>query len=88
MSINIKLEWRDTTDFGYRYYFYLGETKVGHIGHLDHEPGEPQWSAGTRLPIPHSPYLGHFYFIASAKAEVEGVVDRFLIEAGIKEISE
>ena len=86
--MTIKTKWCSTTDFGYQYYFYLGEIKVGHISRLAHEPGGPKWSAGTGLPIPyhpHIPFLGHFHSLDHAKAAVEGAVDHFLIMTGLRE---
>ena len=88
--MTIKLEWRNTTDFGYRYAFYMGDVRVGYIGQLanEPEPGTPKWFAGTGLPIPYYPhgaFLGHFHSIAFAKAEVEGAVDHFLMMTGLKE---
>ena len=89
--MTVRLEWRDTTDFGYRYYLYLGEIVVGYVSHMDHRPGEPQWSAGTSLPVPDypvRPFLGHFYSIAFSKAEVESAVNHFFVKAGLMEPSE
>ena len=85
--MTIKLEWRPTTDFGYDYYFWLGEVKVGSVSYLAHRSEEPSWAANTTLPIPdwkHGPYLGLHYTLPSAKEAVEKAVDRFLAQTGLK----
>ena len=83
---NVKLEWQTTTDFGHRFYYYLGKVKVGSISHIDHKPGEVEWAASTTLPIPawdHGPYLGLHFTLNEAMQAVENAVDHFLDEAGV-----